>query len=293
MTEDLLRQGRPRHGSGSARERLLEGAPVRERTLDLAGILTPVLEGGDGPPLVLLHGPGEHAPKWAPVLPSLVTDHLVVAPDLPGHGGSRVSGELDAERVMAWLDALIAQTCPTPPVLVGQTLGGAIAARFAADHGSRLAGLVLSDTLGLVPFAPAPEFARALNEFLGQPNAATFAGLWERCAFDLGRLRRRLGEWWDHYEAYTLERIAGGEVLGAMHALLETFGSAPIPPEVLERIAVPTRLIWGREDLVTPLAVAEAASARYGWPLEVIERAADDLGMEKPEEFAEILRRGA
>ena len=122
-----------------ARERLLAGLPVTERRLQLAGVSTAVLEGGDGPPVVLLHGPGEHAPKWLRVIPNLVTTHRVVAPDLPGHGTSEVTdGPLDADRVLAWLGELIKRTCPTPPVLVGQILGGAIAARFACDHGDQI-----------------------------------------------------------------------------------------------------------------------------------------------------------
>src|SRR5947207_11244407 len=70
------------------RERLLAGLPVRERRLDLAGVSTAVLEGGDGPPIVLLHGPGEFAAKWMRVFPALVRTNRVIAPDLPGHGTS-------------------------------------------------------------------------------------------------------------------------------------------------------------------------------------------------------------
>jgi pimeloyl-ACP methyl ester carboxylesterase len=49
------------------RQRLLAGAPVTERRLDLAGVSTAVLEGGDGPPVVLLHGQGGWAGMWLPV----------------------------------------------------------------------------------------------------------------------------------------------------------------------------------------------------------------------------------
>jgi hypothetical protein len=48
----------------SARDRLLAAMPVTERRLKLAGVATAVVEGGDGPALVLLHGPGEFAAKW-------------------------------------------------------------------------------------------------------------------------------------------------------------------------------------------------------------------------------------
>ncbi len=63
-----------------------------------------------------------------------------------------------------------------------------------------------------------------------------------------------------------------------------------IPPTALAQIAVPTTLIWGRHDLATQVRTAESASARYGWPLHVIERAADDPPLEQPEDFLKALR---
>ena len=159
------RGGTQRASDGEdVRERLLAGIPAEERRLQLAGVSTAVLEGGDGPPVVLLHGPGANAAHWMRVIPDLVTTHRVVAPDLPGQGASEVAGgPLDAERVLAWLGELIERTCSSPPALVGNALGGAIAARFAAEHGDRLGRLVLVDALGLTPFEPAPEFGAALQ----------------------------------------------------------------------------------------------------------------------------------
>lgn len=55
-------------------------------------------------------------------------------------------------------------------------------------------------------------------------------------------------------------------------------------------IAGPMPLIGGRHDLATPLPIAEAASARYGWPLHVIEHTADDPPIEQPEAFVRALR---
>ena len=145
-----------------ARETLLAALPVTQRRLDLAGISTAVLEGGTGPTVVLLHGPGANATHWLGVIPELVSTHHVVVPDLPGQGASEITGgPLDADRVLCWLGELIESTCATPPMLVGYALGGAIAARFAADHGDRLHRLILVDTLGLSPFEPPPDFGLA------------------------------------------------------------------------------------------------------------------------------------
>ncbi len=282
--------------ANTARETLLAGLPVTERRRHLAGVSTSVLEGGDGPPMVLLHGPGEFAATWLPVLPRLARTHRVIVPDLPGHGASQVEdGLLDAERVLRWLDELIEQTCPAPPVLVGGTVGGAIAARFAAqlakaEHGPRLAGLVLVDTLGLAPFEPAPRFGIALHRFLAGPTQSSYERLMEFCTFDLDRVREQLGQRWDPFAAYAVELACDARVQAALGSLIGQFAAAPVPPEQLARIDVPTTLIWGRHDLATPLYVAEDASARYGWPLHIVEDAGDEPFLDQPEAFLDVLQ---
>jgi pimeloyl-ACP methyl ester carboxylesterase len=224
------------------------------------------------------------------VIPGLVASHRVIAPDLPGHGASEVEGgPLDAERVLEWLGALIEATCTAPPALVGQLLGGAIAARFAIDHGDRLSALVLVDTFGLREFQPAPGFGLALHRFLAEPTVRTHRDLWLYCAFDSDGLRERMGERWAPFEAYNVERARAPSVQTAVAALMEQLGVAAIPPAELARIAVPTTLIWGRHDRATPLSVAEAASARFGWPLHVIENCNDDPPVEQPEALLRAL----
>jgi pimeloyl-ACP methyl ester carboxylesterase len=285
------RAGRETLAGSEARQRLIDAMPVTERRIDLEGIPTAVLEGGAGPPVVLLHGPGEFAAKWFAVIPELVGTHRVIAPDLPGHGASGGGDLIDDERVLAWLNALITRTCPLPPALVGQIVGGAIALRFVARSGHRAERLVLADTLGLSAFQPAVEFGAVLTEFLESPTPETFDGLWARCAFDLDALRERLGDRWRSLRTYALDRARTPAALAALQSLMAAVGMAAIPEAELAAITVPTFLIWGRHDLATPLAVAQAASARYGWPLEVIEGAADDPPIEQPAAFLEALRR--
>ena len=109
---DIAHHTRPTAGE-DARTRLLSGLPVTERRRLLAGVSTALLEGGDGPPVILLHGPGANAAHWAQVIGNLAEGHRVVAPDLPGQGASEVSGgPLDAGRVLAWLCLLY--TSPSP-----------------------------------------------------------------------------------------------------------------------------------------------------------------------------------
>jgi pimeloyl-ACP methyl ester carboxylesterase len=274
----------------SVREQLLAGLPVAECRRDVAGVSTAVLEGGDGSPMVLLHGPGEFAAGWLPVLPRLTRTHRVIAPDLPGHGASPMSGPLDGQRVLRWLDELVEQTCPERPVLVGRVTGGAIAARFAAAHGDRVAALVLVDTLGLAPFRPDPRFRIALERFFAEPTDRSYHRVMEFCAFDLDRVQERLGARWEAYAAYAVELVGDPGVQAALGSLIGQFGAAPIPPEELARIAAPTALVWGRHDLATPLHVAEDASARYGWPLHVVDDAGDDPPLDQPGAFLDALQ---
>jgi pimeloyl-ACP methyl ester carboxylesterase len=274
-----------------ARRRLLAGAPVRERRLELAAVPTAVLEGGDGPPLVLLHSMSEFAALWLRVVPELAAGHRVVAPDLPGHGASGLPpGPLDADRMLAWLGELVERTCPSPPVLVGRGLGGALAARFAARHGGRLDRLVLVDAFGLAPFDPAPAFARALDRFAREPTEATRDGLLRQCYVDLDGLAGQLGDRWAAVIGYALDRARTTAMEAAMAGLLPTLVLPAIPPADLDRIPVPTSLIWGRQDLQVGLPVAEAAAARHGWPLQVIDHAGDDPPMERPAAFLAALR---
>jgi pimeloyl-ACP methyl ester carboxylesterase len=268
----------------------LAPSPVTERRLTRGGISTRVLAGGGGPPVVLLPARGAHAAHWLRVVPGLVATHRVIAPDLPGHGASEVGqGSLDPAGVSAWLGELIQRTCPSPPALVGHLLGGAMAARFAADHGDRLRSLVLVDTFGLDELQLEPELAQALARFLAEPGEATHDALWRHCALDLDALRGRMGELWPPFRAYNVDRVGTPSVQAAFGALMEQLGWPAIPPGDLARITVPTTLVWGRHDRAT-LPGAQAASARYGWPLQVIDEAADDAPVEQPEAFVRVLR---
>jgi len=270
----------------STRQRVLAGAPLTERRLDLAGVSTAVLEGGNGPPVVLLHGQGGWAGMWLSVAAGLVGRHRVIAPDLPGLGASTLpGGPPDAAQVLAWLEALLERTCPEPPALVGASLGASIAARFAIAHPDRLARLVLVDAGSLARFRPAPGVMLALVRFIARPSQRTQRGFLRQVAVDPDRARVLLGQ---DSQAYALELARTPSVRAANRRLLRKLATRPIPPEQLAGIAVPTTLVWGRQDRVMRLRIAEEASARYGWPLHVVEDAGH-LSIERPQAFRSAL----
>ena len=266
----------------------MSGLAVTERRLRLAGVSTSVLEGGGGPPMVLLAG--EFAAVWMRVIPDLVTTHRVIAPDLPGLGASEVpDGSPDAATALAWLDELIDSTCAIPPVLVGKGAAGALAARFSIDHSDRVDRLVLVDTYGLDRFRPPPGMALSFIGVLLRPSERGLQRSFRNyCFVDLDGVRAEMGERYEWMAAYALDRFRTPSVMAAMRSLFRELAST-IPPRDLDRIAVPTTLIWGRHDVGMRLNVAEAASLRYGWPLHVIENARDDPAVEQPEAFLEAL----
>lgn len=262
---------------------------VSERRLDAAGIPTAVVEKGNGPPVLLLHGAGECIGVWALTIPGLAAHHRVVAADLPGHGGTGLGPTaLDADRVLTWLDELIGRTCDRPPAVVGHGLGGAIAAT-AATRGVPVDRLVLVDSLGLAPFEPAPSFGEALGQYMAEPTEATRDALFLQCFVDVDRVRSQLGDVWEPLGTHVLERAQSPAARAALDVLVPAFGLAPIPDEQLARIAAPTTLVWGRDDLMVRLSAAQAASDRLGWPLHVIDGAGDDPAMEQPDAFLRTL----
>ena len=270
----------------SPRQQLLAGLDIAQPTVDLAGIRTAILETGDGPPLVLLHGPGEFKERWVRVIPALARTHRVIAPDFPGHGQSGTHSDgLDADRLFAWLDALIDERCSDRPVVVGHILGGSVAARYAASRPGRLRRLVLVDSLGLGKFRPRPRFALGLIGFMVRPGERSHRRFMGQCLADADAVEQAMGAKWVALRQYSVDRAKDPGVKAAMRTLMAELGVPPIPMADLESISTPTELVWGRDDRANRLHIAQAASERFGWPLHVIDGAADDPPMEQPQAF--------
>lgn len=272
------------------RSQLLDGLPVTEQFFDLAGISTAVLTGGEGKPLILLHGPGETSLWWMRVIPILVKSHRVIVPDLPGHGSSNIdSDKLDTDLVFRWLSELIEQTCPCPPILAGNILGGSIGARFCVNHGEQVGHLVLVNSLGLGKFRPAPIFAFRLIRFMMSSTEKNFERFFPNCMYDVDELQNSMSGKWDPFIKYNLECANDKERSDAMQFLMKTVGIPKIPDDTLNNIDVPTSLIWGRHDKANKLNIARSASKKFGWPLFVIDETRDDPKLERPDEFVQAL----
>ncbi|MFC0506260.1 alpha/beta fold hydrolase [Micromonospora costi] len=145
---------------------------------------------GDRPPLVLLHGLTYDRSQWGPTLGALATldpDRRVLALDLPGHGGSPARDAYGARDVTDVIHEAVTDAGLDRPVMVGHSLGGAMATIYAARYPSR--GVVNVDqplTLGPFggflrrnePVLRSPEYLRVWGSLLdgmgidGLPPAA-------------------------------------------------------------------------------------------------------------------------
>ena len=187
--------------------RLIEGMPVTPRRIDVAGVSTPLLEGGDGPPLVLIHGQGGFAEMMMPLVRMTADRHRVIVPDLPGLGRSRITtGTLDGPRVTTWLAELIAKTCDQPPTLLGMSLGGSVALRFAVAMGDELRKLILVDSGSLGRFRPPPSLLFALIRLVRKPDRAAVQRMQRQVFHDADRVRAAAGKGIEAVEDYQLDR---------------------------------------------------------------------------------------
>lgn len=131
-------------------------SPLPVKHVEVNGIdVAYVDSGGDGPPIVFVHGLSSYMGFWEYQLPHFTEKHRVLALDLPGYGAS---GRPDApftppwyaELVSAWMDVVDAPNA----VVVGHSMGGQIAMTLAIAHPDKVRALVLSAPAGFEAFTP-------------------------------------------------------------------------------------------------------------------------------------------
>ena len=272
-----------------ARDRMLAGLPVTARTIDIDGIATSVLEGGDGPQLVLLHGGIEcGGAMWAPVLSRLMEHHRVVVPDVPGLGESAPATRLDTDTFVRWFEGLLQRTNLERPTLVAHSLIGTLATRLATRERGLLGQLVVYAAPGIGPYRIPMRLRYVAIRFAIRPTVRNAERFEDFALLDRAATRRLDPDWFDAFSAYTMARASVPHVKTTMRRLVAS-ETKPVPDAELSRIDVPTSLLWGRHDLMVPLGLAEAAARRHAWPLHVIDDAAHAPHIEQPDAFVESL----
>lgn len=272
------------------RQQVMRGIPLVERRIEAAGVSTALVEGGSGPPLILLHGQGGSGIAWVPILPRLLNSYLVIAPDLPGLGESVVEhGEIGPELAVSWLTALIRETCSEPPIVVGFSLGGSFAARLGVANTIPCRLIVLADSGSLSPFRPDPRILPALIRLNIRPNGRNLGRFFGKTMVDFDRFRVSLGDRWPAFQAYGLDRNSNPGLKAANRQLLRRIGTQPIAESELAAIETPVALIWGDQDRIMRIGIAEAAHRKFGWPLHVIQNSGHTTKWDQPDAFVDAL----
>jgi abhydrolase domain-containing protein 6 len=204
-------------------------------------------EQGEGPALVIIHGVGGHKEDWAGVANVLEETHRVFSIDMLGFGESSKSGDDLSMSVQASaIKALLDEHEIDSVSLVGNSVGGWVAATFAATYPDDVEKLVLIDVAGFkamfegeppVNFDPGnAEEMQALINITINSSVAQTPGLAERA-----------------FESY----VSSGEKAIAQTWGKSLFTSARLE-ELLPKITAPTLVLWGEDDKLFPSVLAEA-----------------------------------
>lgn len=226
------------------------------------------------PPVLLLHGAGGTHLHWPPEIRRL-NGQRIFALDLPGHGKSEGVGAqsiLDyAQSVAAFIRAL---KLP-PAILVGHSMGGAIAQTLALRFPKRVCGLGLVGTGARLRVSP------AILENASTP--ATFP-LAVRTIIDAAfgtQAETHLKELAAERMLETRSSVLYGDFLAC-----DTFDLM----EKVRRIKVPTLIICGADDRMTPLRYSQYLTESIeGARLHVVEDTGHMVMLERPQRVAEIL----
>jgi len=232
-----------------------------------------LLRGGEGPPLLYLHGAGMTG-VWLPVHEELAKEFCIYVPDHPGFGKSDRPDWLDGmdDLVYHYID-FMDQFGLEKTNLVGISFGGWLAAEIAVARPDRVSKLVLSAASGLrVEGAPIADlFLMTPAELASYLFADPVKAEQMASAEPPPEIQQEL-----YRGRYTLAHLGWNPLL-----------CNPALRRRLMRISCPTRVLWGTEDRLIPPAHGEVyASEIPDAKLVMFENCAHSIHQEKPKEFA-------
>ena len=211
---------------------------------------------GRGPAVVLLHANAHDHHDFDPIIGRLATGHRTIAVDFPGHGESTWAGspsDLTAARFPSVLSEIVDNLALEHVVLVGCSVGGFAAARYAIDHPDRVDALVLVNSGGF--FEPTV-VTRAFCRLMGRERVT------RRFMPRLIDLYMRAQTPADHATVRrTKARVATADGVAFAAALWRSFlDPAYDLRSVADRVTCPTLILSGAKD---PIAGATAARSTH------------------------------
>lgn len=249
--------------------------------------------GGDGPPLLFLHGLGGLWQNWLLNIPAFMGSFRVVAPDLPGFGGSEMpAGRISIQGFARVIDALCARLEIESPVVVGNSMGGFIGAELALAFPTRVQKLVLVSAAGISAENMWKEPVMAVGRLMAV--SAARAGVKQLPVASRPRLRRAALQLVVRYPEklsvpLASELVVGAGTPGFVGGLDAVLGYSF--RERLPEIEIPTLIVWGRNDILIPVEDAYEFERLIGTNAHA--EVFDDTGhlsmLERPSRFNELL----
>jgi pimeloyl-ACP methyl ester carboxylesterase len=264
------------------------------RPMEVDGRTVHVIDsGGDGPPLLFIHGLGGVWQNWLLNIPAFMGSHRCVAIDLPGFGQSEMpAGPVSIQEYARVVDAVCGRLGVDCPVVVGNSMGGFVGGELAISFPTRVAKLVLVAAAGLS------------TEYLQREPLLGLARVWAATVTRVGvradpvvrrhRLRRLFLQTVVRYPEklsvpLTYELVQGAGKPGFIPALQSLLGYSF--RDRLAQIDVPVLIVWGRNDMIVPVGDAERFEHLIGPNARTV--IFEDTGhvpmLERPSRFNELL----
>lgn len=228
----------------AARDLYLRAIGMRDHYVRVGPHRIHYLDGGEGPPLLIVHGVGSSAGDAAPLFRALKQRRRVIAVDLLGYGDSdkphdaSYSVAMQAELVRGFMDAVQLRN----PDVLGISLGGWITLKLAAEHPERVRRLVLVSSAGL-------QFPTTLTE-----TAFSAANLDELRA-SLARQTDRAGLV-PEFVLRDLLRRSKAKTWINRRSMASALTGHDLLDRKLQRVQMPVLLVWGTADRIVPFSVA-------------------------------------
>lgn len=257
-----------------------------ERFADVKAVRMRYFVGGDGDPLVLVHGLGGAATNWTMLAPELARRWRVLIPDLPGHGGSAPLPAVPSLSVFADRVALLAERERlVPAAVVGHSLGGVVALRLAHRWPGYVSRLVLAASAGISSTTRRADYSLRI---VGLVQPGKLISPWRRRVAESPRLRAlAFGTWSVADPAAFAPRAAAGFLAGPpLHTDTVSAARALVRDDVrgdLDAVDCPCLVLWGARDRQLPLSDGFDFARRLRAPLRVVADCGHLLIGERPE----------